>query len=136
MDQMLERLNRIYPNSGFVKIAPYKPELFKDKKYDSAFDTKAALNRWNSNPLTYEQAVEYANEGGRIGWIVPQGYVVVDVDNKDDPRSQSYLEKLLDKFEVKYSYNYTSKGIHLLFRDPTEKLKSISKQKCGINNSF
>ena len=133
MDQMLERLNRIYPNSGFVKIAPYKPELFKDKKYDSAFDTKAALNRWNSNPLTYEQAVEYANEGGRIGWIVPQGYVIVDVDNKDDPRSQSYLEKLLDKFEVKYSYNYTSKGIHLLFRDPTEKLKSISKQKCGIN---
>lgn len=133
MDQMLERLNKIYPNCGYVSIAPYNAELFKDKKYDSSFDTKSAMNRWNTNPLNYTQAQEWVEKGGRIGWIVPEGYVIVDIDNKDDARSQSYLEKLLDKFEVKYSFNYTSKGMHFLFRDPTEKIKSISKQKCGLN---
>ena len=43
--------------------------------------------------------------------VVPKGYVIVDIDNKDDERAQEYLERLLEKFEVKYSYNYTSKGI-------------------------
>ena len=133
MDEMLERLNKLYPNSGFVSIAAYNPELFKDKKYDSSFDTKVAQNRWNINPLTYEKAVEHVANGGRIGWIIPEGYVVVDIDNKDDARSQEYLERLLEKFEVKYSYNYTSKGMHLLFKDPSGKIKSLAKQKCALN---
>lgn len=133
MDENLARLNRIYPNCGYVSIPPYKPELFKDKPYDSAFDTKAALNRWNSKPLSYEEAQAWVEQGNRVGWVVPKGYVIVDIDNKDDARAQEYLERLLEKFEVKYSYNYTSKGIHILFRDPTETIKSDSRSKCGLN---
>ena len=133
MDENLARLNRIYPNSGFVRIAPYKPEQWEGREYDSAFDNKAAINRWKSNPLSYEDAQEALSKGERIGWVVPKGFVVVDVDNKDDPRSQYYLEKLLKKFEVNYSYNYTSRGMHILFRDPSEKIKSDAISKCGIN---
>lgn len=133
MDEMLARLNRIYPNCGYVAIPAYKPELFEGKKYDSSFDTKAAINRWNSKPLSYEEAQDWLSKGNRIGWVIPKGYVVVDIDNKDDPMSQHYLEKLLEKFEVAYSYNYTSKGIHLLFRDPSEQIKSDSHIKCGLN---
>ena len=133
MDQNLARLNRIYPNSGYVKIPPYNPEQWKEREYDSSFDNKVAVNRWKSNPLSYDEAQTAVQEGYRVGWIVPKGYVIVDIDNKDDERAQRYLEKLLKKFEVKYSYNYTSKGIHLLFQDPTENLKSDSRTKCGIN---
>ena len=133
MDENLARLNRIYPNCGYVAIPPYRPELFEGRVYDSSFDTKAAMNRWNSKPLSYEEAQEWVSKGNRIGWVVPKGYVVVDIDNKDDERSQEYLERLLEKFEVKYSYNYTSKGIHLLFKDPSELIKSDSRTKCGLN---
>lgn len=133
MDKMLERLNRIYPNCGYAAIPAYRPELFENKKYDSHLDTKAATNRWNSKPLSYEDAQNWVDQGGRVGWIIPKGYVVVDIDNNDDPRSQEYLEKLLEKFEVKYSYNYTSRGMHLLFRDPSEQIKSDSVIKCGLN---
>lgn len=133
MDEMLARLNRIYPNSKFVSIAAYNPELFKDKAYDSSFDNKAAENRWKTNPLSYEEAQELLAKGKRVGWVVPKGYVVIDIDNKDDPQSQEYLEKLLDKFEVKYSYNYTSKGMHLLFKDISENIKSDSRTKCALN---
>ena len=133
MDEHLDRLNRIYPNSKFVLIAPYVKEQWEDKEYDSKFDTKAPLNRWKTNPLNYLQAQEALLKGNRIGWVVPKGMCVIDIDNGDDPRSQEYLEKLLNKFEVKYSYNYTSRGIHMLFRDPSESIKSDSVKKCGIN---
>lgn len=133
MDENLARLNRIYPNSGYVRIAPYRPEQWEDREYDSAFDNKAAINRWKSNPLSYEEAQNAVDNGERVGWIVPKGYCVVDVDNKDDSRAQYYLERLLNKFEVNYSYNYTSRGIHILFQDPGQRLKSDSLYKCGLN---
>lgn len=133
MDQNLARLNRIYPNCGYVKIPKYNPEQWNTREYDSSFDTKAAINRWKTNPLTYDEAQIAVEEGYRVGWIVPKGYVIIDIDNKDDERAQEYLERLLHKFEVKYSYNYTSKGIHLLFQDPNQTIKSDSRTKCGLN---
>ena len=133
MDENLARLNRIYPNCGYVKISPYNPETFKTRPYDSSFDTKSPLNRWNSKPMSYDEAQQWVGEGGRVGWVIPRGYVIIDIDNKDDPRAQMYIEKLLEKFEVAYSYNYTSKGIHILFRDTTESIKTDSRTKCGLN---
>lgn len=133
MDENLARLNRIYPNSGYTLIPAYNPEQWKNREYDSAFDNKAAVNRWKTKPLSYEDAQLEVEKGNRVGWIIPKGYVIVDVDNKDDAQSQEYIEKLLDKFEVKYSYNYTSKGIHILFQDPTSNIKSDSRTKCGLN---
>lgn len=133
MDEMLARLNRIYPNGAYVLIPAYNPEQWKDREYDSAFDTKAAVNRWKTNPLSYEEAQAEVAKGNRIGWVVPKNYVIIDIDNKDDGRSQQYVEKILNKFEVKYSYNYTSKGIHILFQDPSGQIKSDSRSKCGIN---
>lgn len=133
MDENLARLNKIYPNGQFALIPKYNEEQWKDREYDSALDTKAAINKWKSKPLCYEEACKAVDEGYRIGWIVPKGYVVIDVDNGDDDRSQEYLERLLRKWEVKYSYNYTSRGIHILFKDPSESIKSDSHTKCPIN---
>ncbi len=133
MDEKLARLNRIYPNCGYVKIPAYQPEQWQGREYDSAFDNKAAVNRWKTKPLTYEEAQAEVELGNRIGWIVPKNYVIVDIDNKDDARAQEFIEKILDKFEVKYSYNYTSKGMHILFQDPTGNIKSDSRTKCGLN---
>lgn len=133
MDENLARLNRIYPNGKYVSISAYNPSLFENTKYDSSLDTKVAENKWRTRPLTYDEACECLEEGKRIGWIIPKGYVVVDIDNVDDERSQQCIMDLLDKFEVKYSYNYSSRGIHILFKDPTQQIKSESHIKCGLN---
>lgn len=133
MDKMLERLNRIYPNSHYVLIPKYDESQWVDREYDSKFDTKAALNKWQTKPLSYDDAQAKVDEGYRIGWVVPKDMVVVDIDNVDDLRSQEVLETLLKKFEVSYSYNYTSKGMHLLFVDRTESIKSDSRTKCALN---
>lgn len=133
MDENLARLNKIYPNGKFVLIEKYKPEQWEGKTYDSSFDTKAPLNYWRSNPLSYEQAQAKVEEGYRIGWVVPKGMVIVDIDNKEEPKTQLCIERILKKFEVAYSYNYTSKGMHVLFQDPTATIKSDSKSKCSLN---
>ena len=65
MDENLARLNRIYPNSKYVLIPKYNPEQWVDKSYDSSLDNKAALNRWKSKPLTYDEAVEKAEKSDR-----------------------------------------------------------------------
>lgn len=133
MDENLARLNRIYPNSKFVLISPFDKERWSKEKYDSSFDNKAALNRWKTKPLSYEEACDALEQGNRIGWVVPEGYVVIDIDNKDDPRSQDVINKILDKFEVMRSYNYTNHGMHILFKDPTRQIKSEAKMKCSLN---
>lgn len=57
MDKIFERLNRIYPNSKYVLIAPYNADLWKDVEYDSSLDNKAPLNRWKSNPYRDRKSV-------------------------------------------------------------------------------
>lgn len=133
MDENLARLNRIYPNSSFVLISKYNPEQWKDREYDSKFDNKAPLNKWNSKPLSYEEAQAKAEEGFRIGWVVPSNMCVVDIDNNDNPESQSKIEYILKKFEVKYSYNKTFRGMHFVFQDNSGQIKSDSHKKCGLN---
>lgn len=133
MDDMLARINRIYPNSDYVEIQAYNPEQWVDREYDSRFDTKKPINNWSRKPLSYEEAQDVVEKGGRVGWVVPKGLVVIDIDNADDPKAQQYVEDLLTRFEVKYSYNYTSRGIHILFTDPTCDTKTDAHMKCGLN---
>lgn len=133
MNEQLARINNQYPNSQYVLIQKYDESIWVNKQYDSKLDFKAPMNKWKTKPLSYEEAQEKADEGYRIGWVVPKGYVVVDIDNVEDDRTQEYIEKLLKKFEVKYSYNYTSRGIHILLQDPSQTIKSNAKMKCGIN---
>jgi len=133
MDDNLARLNRIYPNSGYVKIAKYDESQWKDREYDSKFDSKVSINRWKTNPLSYDEAQSAVSEGYRVGWIVPKGMCIIDIDNKDDKRSQQYIVRLLNKFEVKYSYNYTFHGMHILFQDSTQQIPSNAVNKCGLN---
>lgn len=133
MDKNLERLERIYPDGRYALIPAYEPEQWVNKEYDSSHDYKAAINRWKTNPLTHLEAQEALSKGNRIGWIVPEGFVIIDIDNKDNDKSQEKIENLLEKWEVNYSYNYSSKGIHILFKDPTGKIKSDSRCKCGLN---
>lgn len=133
MDDMLARLNRIYPNSSYVLIPKYVEEQWKAREYDSQFDNKSALTKWKSKPLNYEDAQEAVEKGYRIGWVVPGNMCVVDVDNKDHPESQKKIEAILKKFEVKYSYNKTFRGMHFVFQDSSGMIKSDSHCKCGLN---
>lgn len=132
MDEMLARVNQLYPNCGYVQIRPYDHELWAGKEYDSRMENKAPLTQWRTSPLTFEQAAKYAEKGYRIGWIVPEGYVVVDIDNEDHPDSAMHVEQILRKLNIPYSYNRTSRGIHFIFRDDKMSVPSDAVTKCAL----
>lgn len=132
MDKMLARINELYPNCGYVQIRPYDAELWNGKEYDSRMENKAPMTQWRTSPLTYEQAQLYASKGYRIGWIVPEGYVVVDIDNEDNPESSARVERMLNDLQISYCYNRTSRGVHFLFRDDKLCVPSDAVTKCGI----
>ena len=132
MDEKLERLNELFPNCGFVQIKKYDEEFWADKEYDSRLDNKAPLTQWRTHPLSYEQAQSLVERGQRIGWIVPEGYVCVDVDNEDCEESSDHVERILNGLNVKYAYNRTSRGVHFIFRDDAMSVPSDAVTKCSL----
>lgn len=131
-DEMLERINKLYPNSDFVQIKKYDHSLWDGKEYDSKYDSKSPLTQWRTSPLNFEQAKECAEKGFRIGWVVPEGYVVVDIDNEDNEESSDYIERILKDLGVRYCYNRTFRGLHLLFKDNNFNIPSDAVTKCSL----
>lgn len=132
MDENLLRLNKLFPNCGYVQIRKYEPELWRNREYDSRLENKAPMTQWRTSPLTFQQACEYAERGFRIGWILPEGYVCVDVDNEDNEESSAYIERILIDNNVKYAYNRTSRGVHFFFQDRNLAIPSDAVTKCAL----
>lgn len=130
--EMLKKLNKLFPHSGYVRINKYDEELWAGQVYDSKLDNKAPMNKWRTNPMNFEQAMFWAEKGYRIGWIVPSGYVVVDIDNEDCEESGEHVERILVKNEIKYAYNRTSRGVHFLFKDNFCSIASDAVTKCAL----
>lgn len=132
MDSQLERLNSLIPNCGYVQIRKYDAELWTHREYDSKYENKAPMTQWRTSPLDFDTAARFSEAGYRIGWIVPEGYVVVDVDNEDHPRSSEVMENILKGLGIRYAYNRTSRGIHFIFKDSTLSIPSDAVTKCSI----
>lgn len=132
MDERFAQLNKMFPNSDYVQIKKYDTALWEGREYDSNYDSKAPMTKWRDCPLTYEEACKIAEKGWRIGWVVPAGYVVVDVDNEDHPRSAEMIKQILDDNGVLYCYNKSSRGTHFLFRNDAMNVPSDAVTKCSL----
>lgn len=131
MNEELARLNRIYPNGRYVQIEKYDPSQWVDREYDSHFDSKNPVEgtSWSRHPMGYEEAQQSADDGYRIGWIVPTGLVVVDIDSKAESEK---LSKILKLYGVKYQYNTSSRGMHYIFRDSTGTIDNKARLSTAI----
>ena len=56
VDEYLEQLNKYYPDSYYVKINKYDPEKFKDRDYNSKYDDKSPMNKWQEGTFKFEDA--------------------------------------------------------------------------------
>lgn len=132
MDNMLLRINELYPKSSFVQIRKYDAKFWANREYSSVVENKAPMTQWRTNPLNFDQACRYAADGYRIGWVVPEGYVVVDIDNEDCEQSSAKVMEILNALGVKYNYNKTSRGVHLLFKDSSMSIPADATMKCAL----
>lgn len=129
---MLARLEQLYPGSGYVQCRKYNPDIWANQTYDSKLENKAPLTQWKSSPLSYQQAVSLSEDGWRIGWIIPKGYVCVDIDNEDHAESSEYVERILNKLNIPYNYNRTSRGVHFIFKDNYMSVRTGAESKCAL----
>lgn len=121
----------IFPKATFVKIAPFNEEELVNEVVRKS--NKQPLNSLK-DPLNVAQAQNWVSHGGRIGWIVPKGYIVIDIDNKDHVRSSEVVEKLLDNHSVKYFANYSKQGTHFIFKNMHEVMQKKSQFQGYINH--
>ena len=96
-----EKFGKLFPNAKFVKLAPFNEEELHDE--GTRKQNKTPIDgRGLNHPLSLGEAQNWVTDGGRVGWIVPNKYIVIDIDNKDHPKSASVLEKVLYLLILKY----------------------------------
>lgn len=117
------RFCELFPKSKFVKIAPFNEEELTDEEVRKK--NKAPIHgRGINNPLTVGEAKNWVTDGGRVGWIVPNKIIVIDIDNKDHPKSASVLEKILYIKGIKFWSNESKQGHHFIFKNTEEVMKN------------
>lgn len=102
---MLEVFNSIFPGSEYREIYPL-PLTSDIEEYQKA---KAPMSTKKSK---YED-IQYTTN--RIGWIVPEEYVVVDIDNKEAAR---IAFEILESRGAKFNFTMSRKGGHFIFKNP------------------
>lgn len=113
----------LFPNAKFAKIKKF--DEIELSNQNARREAKKPLNRWKTQPLNVEKAKEWIEQGGRVGWIVPKDYIVIDVDNNDHPKSAYMLYKILSTQKVKFWMNKTNKGSHFIFKNISNALEKV-----------
>ena len=117
------RFGELFPKAKFVKLAPFNPEELHDegtrKKNKQPID-----GRGLNHPLNLGEAKNWVTDGGRVGWIVPNNYIVIDIDNHDHPKSAATLEKILYIKGIKFWSNESKQGTHFIFKNTEDVMKN------------
>ena len=115
------RFCELFPTAKFVKLAPFQEAELTDEAIRK--DGKKPIdNRGLNNPLNIGEAKNAVADGYRLGWIVPNKYIVIDIDNHDNPKSAITLEKVLYTKGIKFWSNESKQGTHFIFKN-TPRLK-------------
>lgn len=116
------RFCELFPRAKFVKLAPFNEEELHDEATRKE-GKKPIDGRGLQHPLNIGEAKNWVTDGGRVGWIVPNNYIVIDIDNKDHPRSAQVLEKVLYLKGINFWSNESKQGIHFIFKNTEEVMK-------------
>lgn len=117
-----EKFGQLFPKAKFVKLCKFDEEELYDE--DTRKKNKAPIHgRGINNPLTLGEAQNWVADGGRVGWIVSNKYIVIDVDNHDSPKSAITLEKILYLKGIKFWSNESKQGTHFIFKNESVVMK-------------
>ena len=115
--EQLLKFNEQFPNSMYREIhAQYTGPMKNDEDTKKYQQSKAPINK---TIVSFDAIKDTKN---RIGWIVPEEYIVVDIDKQE---YASVVFKILKKRNIKFSYMKGRKGGHFIFKNQRG-VKSIS----------
>lgn len=113
MNKDFEHFNECFPNSSYRLV--YKQYTGDDNK-----EYQKSKSPMNDVISTYDDIkdTEY-----RVGWIVPEDYIVVDVDSTSDA---SLIFTILESCKAEYSLLKSKHGGHFIFKN-TDKIGQVVK---------
>jgi hypothetical protein len=130
-------LFRRYERQGFTPLrckgyhVQHNPKRDYEKAkrpVDSNFTSK------NFRGVSLEKALNWINQGGWIGWVIPPGLVVIDVENKTDI---VLIKKFCTEKHISPPEHNTNKGKHFFFKYKDDLPGSSSVfLKCGIEVTY
>ena len=103
MDNNFEKFNSLFPNSQYRRIKPGE---------------KAPLN---AMIVSYKDVM---NDTERVGWVISQGYIVVDIDDKTTAKK---LESWITDCNIHCVKFYTEHGMHFIFKAGARVIKNSAK---------
>lgn len=98
-----------------ILLKGYHPAYNKDKDYKTAKTPAPTSKGWTSpnyKPPTPEEIEAWVESGGWVGYLVPQGVHVIDVE---DPAKIAEIVRLLQQKKIICPINKTNKGMHFIF---------------------
>ena len=116
-------LYETYIANGFkaLKCAGYHPSLNQEsdpgKKYKRAktpITTGYTVQDYNS--LTVPECEQWQAAGGWIGWVIPPGFVVLDIDNDKWEERLDAVKAICIKHGLFPPIHKTNKGVHVFFK--------------------
>ena len=103
-----------------------------DKKYNPENDYKTSKEPVDSgftnddfSGLTLLEIESWEKAGGWIGWLIPKGLIILDVENSE---TISYIKSLCNKLKIITPQHKTNSGKHFFFR--------TNKQLTGASEVF
>lgn len=115
--EQLLQFNEQFPNSVYREIhAQYTGPMKSDEDLKKYQKSKAPIN---TSVVPFDVI---KNTKNRIGWVVPEEYIVIDIDKQENA---SVVFKILKRRNIKFSYMKGLKGGHFIFKN-SRGVKSIS----------
>lgn len=132
MNDGFVKFNSMFPNSKYRLVKPQveckddsEVELQKYQQSKSPVDTTIyTFEQLNAEPLK----TTILSKKYRIGWIVSDDYVVIDLDNKTEAR---VAFDILQSKKIKFSFMVSKHGGHFIFKDNYDVAQSAGK-KCAL----
>lgn len=139
MDTTNSPTYRDYLNVGFTPLLckGYHPRFNPDKDYKVA---KEPVSRgWTSpdyTPPAIKEISGWENDGGWVGWLIPEGYIALDNEDKEGLALQ---DSIYEAQNVNPAVHMSNNGCHDFFRTPKNaELRAQSEvyTRCGIKVTY
>lgn len=122
----MNTLYEMYLKSGFkaLKCAGYHPSQNKEsdleKKYKRAKEPiTRGFTDLNYKGLTLKECEEWESKGGWIGWLIPRGMIVLDIDKEGWQERFASVMETCRKYALNPPIHKTNNGVHVFFKTAT-----------------
>lgn len=102
--EMLNKFNSCFPDSKYREISPY----YSGDDHAKYQNSKSPIN---TKILTFDEIKSTSN---RIGWIIPNNYIAIDLDDKVEAAK---LYNILIFYKVNFVWMVSKHGGHFIFKN-------------------